>query len=150
MPFWISIYTKFFCAKYCSLYCWIILSEIIFSGSFIYSYMSMGLFKKKLAMSEHMNFSFLVQINLLKMGLDVVRSTVGVVTSPGKLIRFPPTVSWVRCVSDIFYLISATIIPEVTVLSSGTFYLGINKFVLFPGGVIFPAPSAIRTILFAN
>ena len=101
-------------------------------------------------MLAHMNFSFLVKRTLLKIILPVVRSYLGVFSSIVKLIRFPPTVSWVRCVSDIFYLISATIIPEVTVLSSGTFYLGINKFVLFPGGVIFPTPSAIRTILFAN
>ena len=52
--------------------------------------MSMGFFKEKLEMSAHM---------MLKMILDVVRYAIGVVTSPGKLIKFPPKVSLVRCVS---------------------------------------------------
>ena len=62
-------------------------------------------------MSAHMNFAFFVDNTLLKMSLAVMRSAVGVVTSPGKLIKFPPTVSLVRCVSAFYGLISATIIP---------------------------------------
>ena len=49
-------------------------------GSFIYSYLSMGFFKWKLEISVHMNFEFWVEITLLKMSLDVVRYSVGVVT----------------------------------------------------------------------
>ena len=53
-------------------------------------------------MSLHMNFSALVKKTMLKMSLAVIRSAVGVVTSPGKLIRFNPTVSRVQ-----FFHISA-------------------------------------------
>ena len=62
-------------------------------------------------MSAHMNFAFFVDNTVLKMSLDVMRSAVGVVTSPGKLIKFPPTVSLVRCVSAFCGLILATILP---------------------------------------
>ena len=51
-------------------------------------------------MLVHMDFDFWVQTNLLKMSLAVVKVSVGVVMSPGKLIRFPPTVSWIRCASS--------------------------------------------------
>ena len=81
------------------------------SSSFIYAYLSMELFKYKLAMSAHMNFSFFVNNKLLNMSLAVVKSPVGVVSSPGKLIKFPATVSWMRCVSDFWDCISATILP---------------------------------------
>ena len=40
-----------------------------------------------------MNFESLVEIIMLKIIFSVVGSDVGVVTSPGKLIRFPRTVS---------------------------------------------------------
>ena len=43
--------------------------------------------------------------------LAVVRSAVGVVTPPGELIRFPPTVRRVRCVSDFYGRILSTILP---------------------------------------
>ena len=92
MPYWISIYRKSLCAKYCSFYCWIISARIISSGSFIYSYLSMGLFKYKLTISAHINIVFLVERTMLKMSFSIVRSYVGVVMSPGKLSRFPPTV----------------------------------------------------------
>ena len=62
-------------------------------------------------MSAHMTFSFLVERKLLKMSLNVVIYSVGVVASPGKLIKFPTTLSQVRCVSDFCGRISATIIP---------------------------------------
>ena len=62
-------------------------------------------------MSVHINFEFLVERTLLKMSLDVVIYAVGVVTLPGKLIRFPPTVSPVRCVSAFSGRILATILP---------------------------------------
>ena len=50
-------------------------------------------------MYAHMNFAFFVDNTLLKMSLAVIRSDVGVVILPGKLIKFPPTVSLVRYVS---------------------------------------------------
>ena len=55
--------------------------------------MSRGLLGYKLAMSAHMHFEFFVDNTLLNMRLTVMRSAVGVVTSPGKLIKFPPKVS---------------------------------------------------------
>ena len=58
-----------------------------------------------------MNFEFFVDNTLLNMSLAVIRSSVGVVTSPGKLIKFTPTVIRVRCVSAFFGLISAKISP---------------------------------------
>ena len=58
-------------------------------------------------MSAHMNSSFLVKRTLSKTSLAVV----GVVAPPGKLIRFPTTVSRVRCVSYFYGLILSTIIP---------------------------------------
>ena len=67
-------------------------------------------FKYKLAMLAHINVVFLVKRTLFKMILAVVRFAVGVLTSPGKLIIFPPTVSRVLCVSDFCGRISATII----------------------------------------
>ena len=70
----------------------------------------MGLLRYKLAMSEHMNFVFFVDNTLLKMILDIMRYAVGVVTSTGKLIKFPPTLSLVRCVPAFCGLILATII----------------------------------------
>ena len=58
-----------------------------------------------------MNFVFYVDNTLLKMGLAVVRADVGVVTSPGKLIKFPPTLSQVQCVSSFCGFILAKILP---------------------------------------
>ena len=62
-------------------------------------------------MVVHINFAFFVERKILKMSLDVVRSDVGVVMSPGKLIIFPPTVSCMLRVSDFCDNILATIIP---------------------------------------
>ena len=93
IPFWISRYTKRLCANFLRFYCWIILSGIMSSGSFKYSYLSMGLFKQNLEMFAHMNFAFFVDNTMLKISLAVVRSAVDVVTSPGRLIKFYPTVS---------------------------------------------------------
>ena len=62
-------------------------------------------------MFAHMNFSFLVEITLLKISLVVVISSVGVVMSPGKLIIFTPTAIQVQYVSDFCRCISATIFP---------------------------------------
>ena len=58
----------------------------------------------------HKIFIF-VDNSLLKTSLAVIISAVGVVTSPGKLITSPLTVSQVRCVSVFYCLILATIIP---------------------------------------
>ena len=110
MTFGISIYTKNLCDKSCSLYCCKVSAGIIYSGSFMYSYLFMGLFKYKLAMLAHMNFSFLTKITLLKIILSVAISAVNVVTSPGKLVRFPPTVSRVQRVSYFCGCISAIIL----------------------------------------
>ena len=62
-------------------------------------------------MYASMNFAFEFDRTLLKMSLYAVRSDVGVVTSPGRLIRLPPAVSWVRFVSDFCGRISTTVIP---------------------------------------
>ena len=89
-------------------------------------------------MYVHMNFTFFVDNKLLKMSLAVMGSDVGVVTSPGKLIKFPPTVSWVQCVSAFCVCISATIIPSVTVLPARTSPLGMKKIVFVPDGILVP------------
>ena len=101
-------------------------------------------------MLAHMNFGFLVDRKLLKMRLDVVKYAAGVLKSPGKLIIFSPTVSWVQCVSDFCLRISATIIPQVTFLPTGTFSLGIKKIVLVPYGLLVTSPCYSRQILFTN
>ena len=111
MPFWISIYKKPLCAKFLRFYCWMIFSWIMSIGSFIYSYMSIGLLREKLAMYECMIFSFFVDNTLLKISLAVIRFAVDVVTSPDKLIKFTPTVSLVRCVSAFCSRISSKLIP---------------------------------------
>ena len=59
-------------------------SGIMSSGSFIYSYLFMGLLRYKLDMSAHMNFAFFGYNTLLKMSSAVMRSAVDVVISPGK------------------------------------------------------------------
>ena len=64
-----------------------------------------------MALSAHINVSSFVDNTLLNMILSVMRDDVGVITSPGKLIKFPHTVSLVRCVSAFFGLISAKILP---------------------------------------
>ena len=97
-----------------------------------------------------MNFVFLVDNTPLKIILAVVRYAVGVVASPGKLIKFPPTVSQLLCVSAFCGRILATIIPKVTVLPAGTFALGINKMIFVPDGILVPTPCASWTISFAN
>ena len=74
-----------------------------------------------------------------------MRSDVGVVTSPGKLIKFPPTASLVRCVSAFCGIILAKIIPYVTVLPAGTFNLVMKKMVFVPDGILVPTPCASRT-----
>ena len=88
-------------------------------------------------------FSFFVDNTLLKMSLSVMKYALGVVTSPGKLIKSPPTVIWVRCVSVFCGLISATILPYVTVLPAGTSPLGMKKMVFVPGGILVLTPYAI-------
>ena len=60
-------------------------------------------------MSAHTNFAFFVNNTLLKNILAVVISDVAVVTLPVKLIKFPPTLSQVRCVSAFCVHIAATI-----------------------------------------
>ena len=101
-------------------------------------------------MSAHMNFAFFVDNTLLKMSLAVMISDVGVVTSPGKLIKFPPTVSMVQCSSAFCGLILAKVLPYVTVLPDSTFPLGMKKMVFVPDNILVPTPCASRTILFAN
>ena len=62
-------------------------------------------------MSAHMDFAFLVERTLLNIIWAVVKPTVGALTSPGKLIRFPPKLSRVQCVLYFCGNISATIVP---------------------------------------
>ena len=97
-----------------------------------------------------MNFLFLVDRTLLKMSLAVVRSDVYLVTSPGKLIIFPPKLSRVRFVSAFCGHISATIFSCVTVLPAGNFSFGINNIMLVPDGILVPTPCASRPVSFAN
>ena len=97
-----------------------------------------------------MNFTSFVDNTLLKMILSVMRYDVGVVTSPGKLIKFLPTASLVRCVSTFCNLILDTILPCVTVIPAGTLSLGMQKMVFFPYGILVPTPCASPTISFAN
>ena len=75
------------------------------SGSFINSYVPMGLFNLKLKMSAHMNFTFCIERTVLKMSLDVVRYAVVLVTLPGKLIRLSPTVGFSWDVFPIFVVV---------------------------------------------
>ena len=63
--------------------------------------------------------------------LAVVRSDVGVVKSPGKSIKFPPTLIRVQFVSAFCGRIFTTIPPWVIVLPDGNFPLGIQKMVFF-------------------
>ena len=56
-------------------------------------------------------FLFFVDNTLLKMSLSVIKYAVGGETSPGKLIKFPPTVILVKCVSAFCGIILATILP---------------------------------------
>ena len=86
-------------------------SGVVSSSSFIYSYLFMGLLRYMLAMSTHINFTFFVDNTLLKMNLAVMISVVCVVMSPWKLIKFPPTVSLVQCVSAFCGLLLAKILP---------------------------------------
>ena len=79
-----------------------------------------------------------------------MRYAVGAVTSPGKSIKFPSTVSLVRCVSEFWGIISATILPYVTVIPAGNLSLGTKKIVFVPDGILVPTPCAIRPISFAN
>ena len=53
-------------------------------------------------------FCILAERKLLKMSLSGLISSVGVITSPGKLIIASPTVSRVLCVSDFCGCILAT------------------------------------------
>ena len=84
------------------------------------------------------------------MSLAVIKFSVGAVTSPGILIKFPPTVSRVRYVLDFCGFISATIIPLVSFLPVGTFSLGMKKMEFFPDGILVPTPCSSRPISFAN
>ena len=95
-----------------------------------------------------MNFSFFVDNTLLKMSLAVVRSALGVLTSPGKLIKISPIVSQVRYVSSFCGHILATNIPYVTVLPAGTSPLGINNMVFVPDGILVLTPCGTRPISF--
>ena len=101
-------------------------------------------------MTAHMNFTSFVDNTRLKISLDVIRYAVGAVTSPWKVIKFPPTLSPVRCVSAFCGRILAKIIPYVTVLPIGTFPLRIKKMVFIPDVVLVPTPWASRTISFSN
>ena len=71
-------------------------------------------------MYVHKNLVSGVETVLLMSVLAVVVSAVGVVTSLGKSIKFPPTLSLVVWVSDIDGLVSHTIIPYVTFQSCVT------------------------------
>ena len=84
------------------------------------------------------------------MSLAVVRSAVGVVTSPGNLIKFPPTVKQVQFISDFCGHIVATVLPYETFLPSDTLPLGIKNMVFVPDVILVTNPCASWTILFAN
>ena len=84
------------------------------------------------------------------MSLAVIRSSVGVVTSPGKLIKFPPTEILVRCVSAFCSRILATIIPLLSLLLVGNFSLGLKKIVFVHDGILVPSPCDIQLVSFAN
>ena len=101
-------------------------------------------------MSAHMNFAFFVDNTLLNMRVAVMIYSVGVVTSPGKLIKFPPTVSLVRYVSTFCGPFLAPIISYVTVIPAGTLSLGMKNMVFVPYGILVPTPCASRPISFAN
>ena len=101
-------------------------------------------------MSAHINFACFDDNTLLKMILEVMISDVGVVTSPGKVIKFPPTVSLVQCISAFCDIILATILPYVTYLPSGTLSLGMKKMVFVPDVILVPTPCASWPISFAN
>ena len=109
--FWVSIYTKPWCANYWGLYCWIISSGIMYSDSFIYPYRYIVLFNYILEMSAQMHFVFWFDLTLLKRILAVLVSSVDAVMSPGKLIRLTQTVSQVQRVLDFWDIISATMNP---------------------------------------
>ena len=62
-------------------------------------------------MSVVENLASFVEMVELRRALIVVRSAVAVLLSPGKLIRLPPIVNHVQCVSFLFSLILHTILP---------------------------------------
>ena len=95
-------------------------------------------------MSDHTSFAFFVNNKLYKTSWPVVRYYVGVVTSPGKLVKFPPTVSRMRCVSAFCGRISSTILPYVTVLHAITFSLGIKNMEFVPDGILVTTRCASR------
>ena len=101
-------------------------------------------------MLAHINFASLVKRTLLKMSLAIVRSSIGVIMSPGKLIISPPTVSQVQCVSGFCVKFSATILPYVTALPAGTFPLGINNIVLVPDVILVTNLCASRQTSFVK
>ena len=138
MPFCIYIYKNPLCAKYFIFDCWIFSAVIMSSGDFIYSNLFMVLFNYKLYMLAHINFPFWVERILLNISLDVVIFAADVLTSPGKLFRFPPTVNQVWCVSVLCSRILATISTYVNVLTAGTFTLCIKNIVLIPDGICVP------------
>ena len=101
-------------------------------------------------MLVHMDFDFWVQKNPLKMSLAVLKVSVGVVMSPGKLIIFPPTISWIRCASSFNSNILVTMFSYVTIMPARTFPFGINNIVFVPYGIRFSIICASRLISFAN
>ena len=84
------------------------------------------------------------------MSSAVMRYSFSVVTSPGKIFKFTPTVSLVRCVSAFCGLILSVIIPKVTVLTSSTLYLLTKRMMFVPDGILVPTPCASQPISFAN
>ena len=62
-------------------------------------------------MFAHINLDFFVNNILLNMSLSVVRFYVGVIISPGKVLKFLHIVSWMRCVSACCGLILETTLP---------------------------------------
>ena len=62
-------------------------------------------------MYAHINFAIFVHNALLKMILAGIIYAVGVVKSPGKLIKISPTVIRVKCISAFYSHILATILP---------------------------------------
>ena len=94
-------------------------------------------------MSTETNYILFVDNTLLKMSLSVVRSAIFFVTSPGKLITSPPTVSQLLCVSAFCGRILTTIIPYVTVHPADTFPLWIKNMVFVPDGILVMTPLLV-------
>ena len=81
------------------------------------------------------------EITLLTCILTVVRSAVGVMTSPGYSTRFPPTDILVRCILDFWGHMSHTACIYVTSLYLGISWCKMNPMVLVTACYFYPCES---------